>query len=135
MGAHHTPVRRIALAAMLIAAAASSACGVRFEAIAAPPPLPAAADIPLIPAHQASLIFTPCISGGAQPHAFSEISNLLLGKDVFAVDCGHHATVVVAPAPVADPGVNADLVVTDELINAVLTGTGEYWHQPVIGPA
>jgi hypothetical protein len=38
---------------------------------------------------------------------------------------------VSAPVDPATPGV----LVTDELVGAVLTGTSEYWYQPVIGPA
>ncbi|MGU3501048.1 hypothetical protein [Mycobacterium sp. C31M] len=120
---------------LMIACATVSACGVRFEAIAAPPPLPAPSAMPFVTAEQASLIFTPCIREGARSHAVSEISNRLLGKDPFAVDCGHRANVVARPEPVPNPHINADMVVTDELVSAVLTGTGEYWHQPVIGPA
>ncbi|CAM3465474.1 hypothetical protein MYFR107205_12315 [Mycolicibacterium frederiksbergense] len=41
---------------------------------------------------------------------------------------------MLTPQPVVatpTPGV----LVTDELVGAVLTGTSEYWYQPVIGPA
>lgn len=135
MPSHTALARRITLSALVFSCLVSSACGVRFETIAAPPPLPAAPVAAFGPAEAAGLIFTPCIPGAGRPHAFSGISDRLLGKDPFAVDCEHRTNGPARPAPPVDRAVSADLVVTDELINAVLTGTGEYWYQPGIGPA
>ncbi|MGW0160676.1 hypothetical protein ACWDUN_15330 [Mycobacterium sp. NPDC003323] len=110
-------------------------CGIRVETMAQPAPAPRAADMPFISRQSASLIFTPCTPGDDRPHAVSQVGNLLLGKDRFAVDCGHRASAVTPAHPAPKPGVSAELVVSDDVISAVLTGTGEYWYQPLIGPA
>jgi hypothetical protein len=100
-----------------------------------------------------SYIFTPCIAGSPQPlaNAASAISELLVGKDQYRTACAYSPAVnipldgvieraprTMTPQPVlatpADPQAPG-LVVTDELVSAVLTGTGEYWYQSIIGPA
>jgi hypothetical protein len=97
-------------------------------------------------------IFTPCLAATAEiAGAASAVSELLLGTDRFRAECAHRPepilrfdTVVerdarmLAPQPVVSVPANPPapgVLVTDELVGAVLTGTSEYWYQPVIGPA
>jgi hypothetical protein len=152
--AHGRVVRiRFVLPCLLIAVAALSGCGIQIQTLAQSPLVPATPATPFGPAESASHIFSPCIAATAQPlaGAASAISELLLGPDRFRTECAHNPDpkvrfdtvverdpraltpqpVVSAPADPPAPGV----LVTDELVGAVLTGTSEYWYQPVIGPA
>ncbi|WP_149442593.1 hypothetical protein [Mycolicibacterium sp. P9-22] len=153
--AHGRPViSRFTLPCLLVAVATLSGCGIQIQTLAQSPVAPAAADTRFAPAESALHIFTPCIAGTAEPlmGAASAISEFLLGKDQFRTECAHNSAVimgsdkvidqaprmtalqpVVAPAPVNPPA--PGVLVTDDLVSAVLTGTSEYWYQPVIGPA
>lgn len=134
---------RSVLACALLGTTALTGCGVQIESIAQLPMIPATPPAPFGPSPSSSLIFTPCISGAAQPLSSpaSKISDLLLGKDQFHSSCAHNpvrSTNIVdrAPQPAVPAGPDrSGLLVTDELVSAVLTGTGEYWYQPVVGPA
>lgn len=126
-----------------------SGCGIHVETIAQPLLYETAPAAVRDPSPAASQIFAPCVSANAEPlrHAASAIADLLVGKDRYRTDCApnpdtniplddiiERAPQVLTPQPVVatpTPGV----LVTDELVGAVLTGTSEYWYQPVIGPA
>ncbi|MCF6389535.1 hypothetical protein L2K20_21390 [Mycobacterium sp. MBM] len=125
-----------------------SGCGIQIETIAQSPIHLVAPPADLGPSPAASQIFAPCVSGKAEPlkNAASAIADLLIGKDQYRTDCApnpdtsvplyskiERAPRTLNPEPV-DPHRSA-MLVTDELVGAVLTGTGEYWYQPVIGPA
>ncbi len=144
---------RLTLPCLLLGATALSGCGMHIETIAQPLLYDASPAAVLDPSPAASRIFAPCVSANAEPlrHAASAIADLLVGKDRYRTDCApnpdtniplddivERAPQVLTPQPVvatpanpAAPGV----LVTDELVGAVLTGTSEYWYQPVIGPA
>jgi hypothetical protein len=144
---------RFALPCLLLATTALSGCGLQFESIAQSAMQPADAAISLDALPSTSYIFSPCVSGSPDPpaNAASAISDLLLGKDQYRTGCTYSPAVnipldggieraprLLTPQPVlatpADPP-TPGLVVTDELVSAVLTGTGEYWYQPIVGPA
>lgn len=123
-------------------------CGIQIETIAQSPIYLGPPPDEVGPSPAASQIFAPCLTGRAEPlkNAATAIVELLMGKDLYRTDCTpnpatgvplHHtverAPRVHIPEPV-DPQRSA-MVVTDELARAVLTGTGEYWYQPVTGPA
>lgn len=144
---------RSALPCLLLAATVLSGCGVQFESIAQSPMFPAAPATPFGPPPSASQIFAPCVSGSTESiaSAASAISDLLLGKDQYRAGCVQNPDAGIpldrvvqrtpgtpTPQPVlATPAIpqTPGLLVTDELVSAVLTGTGEYWYQPIIGPA
>jgi hypothetical protein len=142
---------RSTLPCLLLAATALSGCGVQIESIAQSPLFPVEAATSFGPPPFASQIFTPCVSNDSEPiaSAASAISELLIGNDQYRAACiqspGAELDAVVERAPgtpVPQPVVStpADpqtpgVLVTDELVSAVLTGTGEYWYQPVIGSA
>ncbi|WNG80412.1 hypothetical protein C6A86_019545 [Mycobacterium sp. ITM-2016-00316] len=128
-------------------------CGIHIETIAQPLLYDASPAAAFDPSPAASQIFAPCVSAKSEPlqHTASAIADLLVGKDRYRTDCAPNPDttipldgiiedapraltpqpVVATPANPAAPGV----LVTDELVGAVLTGTSEYWYQPVIGPA
>lgn len=144
---------RFTLPCLVAAVTTLSGCGIQIQTLAQPPLVPAPPVTSFGAAESASHIFTPCIAGAAEPlmSAASAVSELLLGKDQFRTECAHNPEpilrfdtvierdpgapvpqpVVAAPVTAPAPGV----LVTDELVGAVLTGTSEYWYQPVIGPA
>jgi hypothetical protein len=136
------------LACALLGTTALSGCGVQIESIAQLPMIPAAPAASSGPPPAQSFIFAPCISGAPAPLSSpaSKISDLLMGKDQFRSSCTHNPGTGVQldnvvdsaqkPATAVPAGPDkSGLVVTDELVSAVLTGTGEYWYQPVVGPA
>lgn len=143
---------RSAVPCLLVGVWTLSGCGIQIQTLAQSPLVPATPATAFGPTESALHIFTPCIAGTAElAGAASAVSELLLGKDRFRTECAHNPepipgfdTVVerdpraLAPQPVvsapADPPAPGVLV-TDELVGAVLTGTSEYWYQPVIGPA
>lgn len=145
---------RFSLPCLLVAVATLSGCGIQIQTLAQSPLAPTAADTRFAPAESALHIFTPCIAGTAEPlaGAASAVTEFLLGKDRFRTECAHNSAVIArsdnvieqapritalqpaaVPAPANPPA--PDVLVTDELVGAVLTGTSEYWYQPVIGPA
>lgn len=145
--------RRLTLPCVLLGMTALSGCGIHVETIAQPLLYETAPTAVHDPSPTASQIFAPCVSANAEPlqHTASAIADLIVGKDRYRTDCApnpdtniplddiiERAPRVLTPQPViatpanpAAPGV----LVTDELVGAVLTGTSEYWYQPVIGPA
>lgn len=125
-----------------------SGCGIQIQSLAQSPATPGAPVTSFGSPVSGSQIFLPCVAGNApDARAASTISELLLGTDRFQDECAHHHDVTplfdnVAGRDAAAPTVSApaalpvpDVLVTDELVGAVLTGTSEYWYQPVIGPA
>lgn len=143
---------RSTLPCLLVAVAALSGCGVQIQTLAQSPLASAPPATPFGTVASTSHIFTPCIAATTEPAgAASAVSELLLGTDRFRTECAHNPdpvgrldTVVgrepqaPAPQPVMSAPANAtapDVLVTDELVGAVLTGASEYWYQPVIGPA
>ena len=144
---------RLTLPCLLVAAATLSGCGIEIHHLAQSPALPATPAAPFNSSAPASQIFTPCSAGSAEPFANAglAVSELLLGKDLFRTECAHNSVIVmrsdrviarVPRAPEPQPVLSApadlrapDVLITDELVGAVLTGTSEYWYQPVIGPA
>lgn len=144
---------RSALPWLVLTTTALSGCGLQIESIAQSAMQPTEAASPLHSVPSASYIFSPCVSSSPEPlvNAASAISDLLLGKDQYRTGCTYSPAVNVpldsvieraprtltpppAPAPPTEPPA-PDLLVTDELVSAVLTGTGEYWYQPIVGPA
>ncbi|MGN7781443.1 hypothetical protein ACTJJE_18235 [Mycolicibacterium sp. 22603] len=128
-----TAARPSILALLVTSGLVTGACGIRVENIAAPVQLPAATGTSALRDPAASVILTPCIPGEGRPHAVSEVGVMLLGKDLYAVDCEHRVNSGTVPTTRTDKDVNADLAITDELVSAVLVGTGGFGYQPVIG--
>lgn len=144
---------RLTLPCLLLGTTVLSGCGIHIETIAQPLLYDAAPTSTLDASPSASLIFAPCVSVNVDPlgNSASTITDLLVGKDQYRSDCVpdaganlpldgviERAARVLTPQPVV--GVPPDpqdpaMLVTDELVGAVLTGTGEYWYQPVFGPA
>ena len=128
-----TPARPLLLSVLALSSRGTAACGIRVENIAAPVQLPAATGTSALRDPAASVILTPCIPGEGRPHAVSDIGVMLLGTDLYAVDCEHRVNSGTVATTRTDNGVNADLAITDELVSAVLVGTGGFGYQPVIG--
>lgn len=128
-----TPARPLLLSVLVLSCLSTAACGIRVENIAAPVQLPAATGTSALRDPAASVILTPCIPGEGRPHAVSEVGVMLLGKDLYAVDCEHRVNSGTIPTARSDKDVNADLAISDELVSAVLVGTGGFGYQPVIG--
>lgn len=144
---------RSTLLCVLLGMTAVSGCGIHVETIAQPLLYDVSPAAVLDPSPAASQIFAPCVSANDEPlqHTASAIADLLVGKDRYRTDCAPSPDTTIpldaiieraprvlpaqpaiaTPANPAPPGV----LVTDELVGAVLTGTNEYWYQPVIGPA
>lgn len=142
-----TRVRR-PLACLLLGMTVLSGCGVQIQTIAQSPLYLAAPPTEFGPSPAASQIFAPCVVAKTEPlrNTASAVADLLVGKDPYRTDCApnpdtgipldsriERAPRVLSPVP-PDPQRSA-MLVTDELVGAVLTGTGEYWYQPVTGPA
>ncbi len=132
---------RSALCYALLTATVLTGCGIQVESMAQTPLFAALPDAPVdTPSSELSAL-APCVPGVGVPHAASVVTDLLLGADRYATDCARQARPIVKPAPLGVPARTAPSIqpatgiVTDELIGAVLTGTSEYWHRPVIGPA
>lgn len=144
---------RWTLPCLLLGATMLSGCGIHIETIAQPLMYDAPPAAITDPSPSASQIFAPCVSVKADPlkNAASAVADLLVGKDQYRTDCapdpgtGRPLLGVIERAPrvlTRQPAVAVPpdpqgpaMLVTDELVGAVLTGTGEYWYQPVFGPA
>lgn len=145
---------RFALPCALLATTALSGCGIHIETIAQSPVLTNTHAVELGPSPTASRIFAPCAPGAAEPleNVATAITELLVGKDQYRTSCApnpaanaplvgviERAARVMTRQPVVAGGTPSPqgpaMLVTDELVGAVLTGTGEYWYQPFTGPA
>lgn len=132
---------RSGIGCAVLAAATLSGCGIQVESIAQTPLFATLPDAPVDTSASELSALAPCVPGVGVPHAASVVADLLLGTDRYATDCARQARPIVKPAPLGVPARTAPSIqpatgiVTDDLIGAVLTGTSEYWHRPVVGPA